>query len=167
MTLVPIETGQRLSNSILWKLQRAYFEREGMDAWRSGAVPHHITCSPALADAYVEILTGLFRDLRCSLDQPFYIVELGAGSGRLGYLILRRLLDRLKAFPLSSVPIKYVLTDFTRQNVDYWRPHGWLQEFIEQGVLDIAQFDAETSDDLHLEISGERLVAGSLKPPSS
>lgn len=165
MTLFPIETKRRLSESILWKWQRAYFEREGMNAWRSGTVPHHITCSPVLADAYVDILIGLFRDCRCSPDQPFYIVELGAGSGRLGYLILRRLLDRLKAFPLPGVRIKYVLTDFTRQNVDYWRPHGWLQDFIEEGVLDVAQFDAAASDVLHLEISGKRLTADSVKNP--
>jgi len=36
----PLQTNRRLSMSLLWRLQRNYFERHGIEAWSSGAVPH-------------------------------------------------------------------------------------------------------------------------------
>ena len=45
----PLETACRLSRSVLWRLQRRFFERRGMAAWSEGIVPHHVTCNPAHA----------------------------------------------------------------------------------------------------------------------
>jgi len=83
----PLETNRRLSKSLLWRLQRNYFERYGIEAWSSGAVPHHITSSPFIADAYARVVIGFLRDYERSLDQrqPVYIVELGSGSRRFAY----------------------------------------------------------------------------------
>lgn len=55
-----------------------------------------------------------------SLDpsQPVYIVELGCGSGRFGYLFLIKLLDMLGRSVLQDVAIKYIYTDFTEYHLD-------------------------------------------------
>jgi tetratricopeptide (TPR) repeat protein len=118
-----------------------------------------------MAEAYARILFGFLRDTECDPSQPFYIVELGSGPGRLGYLVHCALIDRLEKYPLKNVRIKYVLTDFTRRNVDYWRGHGWLQTFIEQGTLDMARFDAEHDEVLRLDVSGETLSPKTLRNP--
>jgi len=60
--IFPLEENQRLSRSLLWRLQRNYFEQQGIEAWRSGAVPHHITSSPFIADAYARVMMGFLRD---------------------------------------------------------------------------------------------------------
>jgi hypothetical protein len=39
---VIIEQGQRQSRSLLWRLQRDFFTRQGVEAWRQRAVPHYI-----------------------------------------------------------------------------------------------------------------------------
>jgi hypothetical protein len=54
----PLEAKRRLSQSLLWRLQRNYFEQHGIDAWSSGTVPHHITSSPFIADAYARVVIG-------------------------------------------------------------------------------------------------------------
>ena len=89
-----IEKNRRLADSILWKLQREYFERQGIEAWRQGTVPHYITSNPFIAGAYARLVSGFLRDCtsgtRClATGQPVYIVEIGAGSGRFAYHFLK------------------------------------------------------------------------------
>ena len=162
-----LETNRRLSKSLLWRLQRNYFERQGIDAWRSGTVPHHITSSPFIADAYARVVMGFLRDWNSSLDysQPVHIVELGSGSGRFAYSFLKKFLRRHRSSVLKDIPVKYVMTDFTKSNLDYWRTHPWLLPLIEAGSLDFARFDLESDVQLELLHSGEMLLNETLRNP--
>lgn len=171
-----LEQGRRLSESLLWKLQRRFFERAGAAAWTQGAVPQYITSNPWIANAYAKMVFGWLRD--CSgtgasessfppldLRHPVHIVELGCGSGRFGYLFLTRLLDLLGRSSLHQVPIRYVMTDFTESNLDPLRDHSSLRPFLEGGLLDFARYDAEEEAEILLSRSGEALTAGTLRNP--
>ena len=163
---LPLDTNQRLSQSLLWRLQRNYFERQGVEAWRSGAVPHHITSSPFIADAYARVVMGFLRD--CStLDhsQPVHIVELGSGSGRFSYLFLKKFLNLYRNSVLKNIPVKYVMTDFTKSNLEYWHTHPWFLPFIKEGSLDLAGFDLESDVQIELRHSGEILSSSTLRNP--
>lgn len=165
----PLEHKRRLSESVLWKLQRNYFERQGIEAWSSGTVPHHITSSPFIADAYARVVMGFLRDASSGapLDhrQPVYIVELGSGSGRFAYSFLKKFLSLYRNSVLEDIPVKYVMTDFTTSNLEYWRMHPWLRPFIKEGSLDFARFDLES--DVHFELldSGEIISNTTLRNP--
>lgn len=176
----PLEPGHRpasrLSQSGIWKWQRDFFHQQGIGAWRTATVPHYATNNPALAHAYAELVFGFLRDCLAARQgeaeradaespQPFYIIELGAGSGRFGYLFLKRLLDTLRRFSSQGLSIKYVLTDFTGSNVEFWRAHPALRPFIEQGQLDFAVFDVERDHELRLLQGGETLSPGTLHHP--
>jgi hypothetical protein len=172
----PLEQQQRLSRSILWKLQRELFDREGIEAWNGGGVPHHITSNPFIAEAYVRIVFGFLRDYlsepvetsptkESRFEQPLYIVELGAGHGRFSYLFLKKFLKLHRSSALKKLPVKYVMTDFTERNLEYWRAHPRLRPFIEDGSLDLARFDAEHDQELKLTYSGEILSPGTLQNP--
>lgn len=159
----PLEQRQRLSRSILWKLQRNYFDRAGIAAWSTGAVPHHITSSPFIADSYARVVFGFLRDCHpAALDdtQPVNVVELGSGPGRFAYLFLKKFLGLLRDSALKEVRVRYVMTDFAERNLEYWRAHPWLRPFVEEGALDFALFDAERDEELTLAHSGEALSAG-------
>ncbi len=157
-----LETKRRLSESILWKLQRDYFERQGIAAWSGGTVPHHITSSPFIADAYARIVFGFLRDTNSG---PIYIVELGSGSGRFAYLFLKRFRDLHQTSALKHIPIKYVMTDLAERNLEYWRTHSRLQPFVEDGSLDFARFDVEHDETLKLSHSGETISPANLQAP--
>ena len=161
-----LETNQRLSESLLWQLQRDYFEQYGIDAWRSGTVPHHITSSPFIADAYARVVMGFLRDCERSLDhsQPVHIVELGSGSGRFAYLFLKKFLSLYRSSVLKEIPVKYVMTDFTESNLDYWRTQPWLSPFIKEGSLDLARFDLESDVQIKVD-SGEIVSNTTLRNP--
>ena len=76
---------------------------------------------------------------------PVYIIEIGAGSGKLGYLILESLLRYRTFWPRSRLafPFVYVVTDAVKANVEAVAAHPSWTEFIELGVADTAVFDLE------------------------
>jgi tetratricopeptide (TPR) repeat protein len=163
---VPLEANQRLSKSLLWRLQRNYFEQQGIEAWRSGTVPHHITSSPFIADAYARVVMGFLRDWSM-LDhgQPVHIVELGSGSGRFAYSFLKKFLELQRNSILKGIPVRYVMTDFTESNIEHWRKHPSLLPFINKGLLDFARFDLESDVQFELLDSGETLSTDTLRNP--
>jgi len=177
---VPIilEEGKPLSRSILWKLQRNYYEGQGIEAWRQGTVPHYITSNPFIANAYAKVVLGFIRDCTAVTgdtandsfppvdpSQPLYIIELGSGSGRFAYHFIKKFLDLYRRSVLKNFPFKYVMTDYSKRNVEFWRTHQSLQPFVEEAVLDFALFDGERDEELMLSESGGVLAPGTVKNP--
>ena len=139
---------QRLSQSLLWQIQRHYFQNNGLKAWREDIVPHWISSNAVMSRAYGQIVLGYWRDWLTAVnphtidqEQPFYIIELGAGSGRLAYHFLHHFLPLLAQSPLANLSFKYVMTDFVPEILDFWQSHERLRPWLEAGVLDLALFD--------------------------
>jgi hypothetical protein len=122
---------RRLSASPLWAAQRRFYERAGIDAWRTGTVPHHVTSNVALAHAYARIVHGFLRDT--ARPGPLDVIELGAGPGRFAFLFLRAL------DALGSAPVRYVMTDVARSTIQFWRHHEALAPFVRAGRLHFAR----------------------------
>lgn len=164
-----VETQRRLSQSMLWRLQRAFYERRGVAAWSTGTVPWFVTSNTAMARAYAEVIDAWVRDVAAGacgpLDptRPIHLIELGAGHGRLGFLLLQRLAAVAERNDLARggprPPLRYVMTDFTEANLRFLDEHPALQPFFASGALDLARFDAEHDAELHLRRSGEVLSA--------
>jgi len=57
-----LEEGKPFSQSFIWKLQRAFFEQQGNQAWSEGIIPHYITSNPYMANAYAALVHGWLRD---------------------------------------------------------------------------------------------------------
>jgi tetratricopeptide (TPR) repeat protein len=156
-----LERDRRLSASLLWDLQRAFYSRHGIRAWSSGTVPHYVTTNPFLARAYAHVALGCLRDWDAAggLDRaaPVYLVELGSGPGRFAFHFLRQLLPLLASSELDGLGFTYVLTDLTPASIDYWLGHPRLAPFVEQGVLDAAVFDIREPAELVLRGAARRL----------
>lgn len=158
----------RLSETLLWQAQRAYFERAGINAWRSARVPHYITSNPALAHAIAQLCLALLAtddEADDETAQPLHIVELGAGSGRFTYLFLRALCALRAASPWSHRRFRYVVTDVAASNLAFLRTHPQLRPDIEAGRLDSAQFDVVSDDELTLHATRQTLRKGDLRAP--
>lgn len=152
-----LEADKPLSQSILWQIQRAYYLRHGMAAWQDDIVPHEISCSPVMAGMYVEMLFGYLQDCVAAgvvdAKRPFHIIELGAGSGRLTHHLLHQFIPQFEASPFAHIPLKFVLTDFVPQIVEFWQRQPKLQAWAEAGYLDFAVFDAVDLRPLQLQHS--------------
>lgn len=162
-----IEQQQRLSQSILWQLQRNFYSHHGIEAWRKGIVPHYVTSNPYIAHAYAQAILGWLRDVVDRLDpeQPVYIVELGAGSGRFAHHFLKIFFTILDDSVLHDIAVTYIMTDFQQATLDFWSQHPQLQVWIENGRLDFARFDAEQSETFTLLNGGITLSTKTLKNP--
>lgn len=156
-----LEEKQRLSQSKLWDLQREYYDKVGVNAWRKRVVPHVITSNVFIADQYAQLVYAFLRDWEDEIDkdQPVYLIELGTGSGRFSYHFMRRWLERVEKFGDLDITFKYVLTDFTVSNLKFWNTHPLMKEMVQKGIAEFALFDATQDTSLHLHNSGETLDA--------
>lgn len=158
-----IDRKKALSQSYFWHLQRSFFKQQGVRAWNTGKVPHYATNNPYVAKAYGKVVFSFLRDwvsqknLPLDLIQPVYIIELGTGSGRFAYHFLKQFFEFYANSALSHIPVKYVMTDLARQNLDFWRSHPKLQPYLKQGLLDFALFDVESDRTLNLIHSNQTL----------
>jgi tetratricopeptide (TPR) repeat protein len=165
---VVIEKDKKFSESCLWALQREYFHTEGIDAWVN-QVPFYVTSNPFLANCYAHVIVRLAQDWAKkhpeSADQPFYILELGTGSGRLSYYILKKIEKLQKQLHLDHIKFCYVMTDFTESNLKYWDSHPALQHYLQNGMLDFAIFNMEEDTTVNLRKAGTVLTEGSMANP--
>lgn len=148
-----IESNVKLSDSILWDISRGYYDRAGTYAWGDeGIVPSFITTNSFIADRYAKAVLAFMMD-HPSPD-PLYIIDLGAGTGKFGFLFLNQLSSLIQSIelncPLQSKKLCYVLTDFTESNVNWWRNQPQLRHYVRRGVLDFAVFNAEHDTTVHL-----------------
>jgi tetratricopeptide (TPR) repeat protein len=165
---VIIERDKKFSESSLWDFQRAYFDKEGVNAWIK-SVPHYVTSNPFLANCYAQMTVRLAQDwvkkYPDAQNHPFYIMELGTGTGQLSFYILKKIKQLKKQLRLEHLNICYLMTDFTESNVQFWEKHPALQEFIDNKMLDFAIFDMEKDSEVTLRKSGIKLTAGSIVNP--
>ncbi|ANE48396.1 hypothetical protein SY83_21310 [Paenibacillus swuensis] len=155
------------SDSPLWALQRAYYENQGVEAWRNDQVPQFITSNPMIAAAYAEILFAFLQD-RAIMGhgaEPVTMLELGAGSGLLAFHVLDELRQLIELAGMRLPPFRYVMSDLAERNISHWREHPKLIPYVERGWLDFATFDAVSDTELFLVESGHRITPGDLKQP--
>ncbi len=165
---VVIEQDKKFSESCLWELQREYFHSEGIDAWVN-QVPFYVTSNPFLANCYADLVVRLAKDWvkhnPDAINHPFYIMELGTGSGRLSYYVMKKIVKLSQQLKLENIKFRYIMTDFTESNLKYWESHPALQSFLESGMLDFGIFNMEEDKVINLRRSGVTLSEGSMVNP--
>ena len=165
---VVIEESKRFSESCLWRMQREYFDQEGINAWVN-QVPFYITSNPYIANSYAQIVMRFIRDtIKNNPDaknHPFYILELGTGSGRFSFYVLKTLIETRAAFGMDDIQIVYVMSDFTKNNIQYYETHPALLPYLEKGLVDFAIFDMEAGRPISLLKKNIRLSAETLVNP--
>lgn len=168
---------QRLSQSVIWEIQRAYFLQNGMAAWQKDEVPHDISSNPFMADAYSQLVLSYLKDCHAAnqsattgtfplnYDQPIYIIELGAGSGRLAHHFLHHFHPRFMDSAVSHLPYKLIMTDFVPEIIEFWQNHEKFQPWVEAGLLDFALFDVQDLRPLTLTISQQTFTPDQIQNP--
>lgn len=162
-----LEQPKRFSQSLIWQLQRNYFQEVGIDAWRSGEVPHYITSNPVMGKTYAELVLAFLRDLSLKGQQheTVYLLELGAGHGRLCYHFFKHWEKYYEHSAIALPPFCYVISDFTETNLAFWQNHPRLQPYLGKGWLDFALFDVENSSELFLQNANITIHQQSLSQP--
>ena len=152
--LAVLESDVALSRSLIWRRQREFYARRGIQAWTHDKIPSFITSNPFIAEIYAGIVAGFFRDWAeiqrpesrpISPENPLRILEIGAGTGKFAYLFLRRLMVLLRAEGIDPATIRYCMTDCSESLVQSWRDNSYLAELVQSGALefDVIQIGGE------------------------
>lgn len=117
---IPLELEVPLRNSSLWKLQREFYLKYGLEAWTKGIVPNFVANNAYVAKAYARVIAGVVTDVfalnplntrdmpvskarrklpdvlkarnpASNYSEPVYVIEVGAGAGQLAFSILESL----------------------------------------------------------------------------
>jgi hypothetical protein len=133
-----------LAQSSIWRFMRAFYDRRGLSAWTEGTVPSQVTNHAGLAFVYSKLAAAWVDDLvaegALGRDQTVYALELGGGTGRLAYGVVKHYEHVRKQLDLPR--ICYVLSDFTETNIDAHRKNPALRELVDAGLMDFCTFDA-------------------------
>lgn len=165
--LYDLETEKLFSKSILWQLNRDFYNFRGLSAFSDETVPHHLTSNSLVGETYAELIFGLLKDLanKGQSQEIVYILELGAGHGRLAFLILAHLENLIQESNLKLPPFCYVLSDIVEENLSFFLEHPQFQVFFQKGILDVAYFDAIENKLIELRFSKKIIRAQELKQP--
>ncbi|CAM9967119.1 unnamed protein product [Pylaiella littoralis] len=167
-----LEDFTQCSKSHLWKLMMSFYDRKGVESWSQGIVPHFITCNAFIGRSYAQVLSGFLRDcvrggngMELDRTEPLYIIELGTGSGKFSFFMLKALLEMKEVCDFPVEKMVYVMTDFTESNFKFWAEHPVLKPFLDSGQLDMAIFDAVNDTTIKLSRSGVLLGPGTCVNP--
>lgn len=166
---IVLERERRFSESLLWKLNRAYYASQGPAAWHSGEVPSYATCNTFIAKTYALATLTYLCDARTAgqLDpaHPIYIIELAAGVGRFAFQFLRKWRELKAESPLRDLDVRYVMTDFNTHNPKVWSTHSHLAGLVKDKVLAFGLFDVERDREITLLDDAGVLSAATVKNP--
>lgn len=165
---VIIEKGKRFSECCLWEMQREYFDQQGIDAWVN-QVPYFVTCNTYIANCYAHMVIRFIGDWIKkhpeAKQHPFYILELGTGSGKFSFHFLTKFDELRRDLGMEDIRFCYIMSDFTQNNIKYWDAHSGFQKFLEEGLVDFAAFNMETDSSLTLIKRKQKLTAEDVVNP--
>ena len=157
-------------------------------------MPIFVTSNAYIASSYARLILAYLHDWfsssssntsssSSSRSSPVTVLELGAGHGRLSFLVLRELWAMEEQWPEvpatpqftcalgrggRRVPFRFVMTDIMPSCLDFWGGHESLVPFVAAGVLEFGVVDAECAGGwgaTTLRPSGRVLSPGSLSSP--
>lgn len=147
-----------ISQSGLWKIQQDYYRDLGIAAW-DDRTPYHLTNSQVFTDSYADLIVAYLQDHPPDTTQPLYLLELGSGTGRFAYQLVRDLRRKLDYFPnLRGLRFCLVLSDIVADNLKFWQHHERLKSLGES--VDFSILEPGREDLLFLEKAGQRLHPG-------
>lgn len=162
-------TSTRLSQSGIWEQQSNCYDTAGINQWDQN-IPYYATNNNFITNQYAETIVHFIkshiRKNPYAKFFPFYILELGAGTGKLGFLLLKKIKKCIAELAIPDIQIKYIMSDRSVTLIQTWKKHPALKPFIQSGMLDLCQYDAMSQlEVLNLECSGARIKKNDIQNP--
>jgi tetratricopeptide (TPR) repeat protein len=124
-----------------WETHRDYYLQSGADVFLKQEVPYNITSNPCFTEQSAQCLKVLLA--RHPQDQPFRVLELGAGLGLYALHLLENLDRDLHPEINAELPkLEYWLTDLSEGTLAYLAQQPMVQAWQKQGKLQLCLFDA-------------------------
>ena len=143
-----VETDQPFESSIIWQWMKNFYSEGGVEVWSGGDVPFHITNTPVLASDWARSILAIVRDFHRTgqIDhrEPISIFELGPGTGRHAYFLLKelqRLEDLSQSLSPGGLEFRLELGELGEKGLASLESHPKLRPFLAAGKLRLHKFD--------------------------
>ncbi|WP_235296594.1 SAM-dependent methyltransferase [Portibacter marinus] len=162
-----VESKKPFSESVIWQMNREFYQQAGIAAWSENIVPHQMTSNSLVGKTYAELIFAFLKDLnkKKGSQEIVYILELGAGHGRLAFHVLKHLEALEKLSNERILKYCYVLSDIVEENLSFFLNHPQFEKYYKAGKIDVSYFDAVNGDRLELRYSGISIHPQSLSQP--
>ncbi|MEL6181742.1 MAG: hypothetical protein AAFS10_22470 [Myxococcota bacterium] len=128
-----IDERVRYDQSALWQLHDAFYDHQGLAAWRS--IPYMATSNYAAAHQHAQMLITLAEQHSSDTD-PIGVLEVGSGAGRFAGNLLRALRnDCGTAGKRLAGRLRYLLSDFAPKVVGDAIAQPWLAPHVARGAV--------------------------------
>lgn len=110
-----------------------------------------------MAETYADLVIAALVDQPppCP-EEPIYLLEIGSGTGRLAFNLIRELLRKQSYFPQTrSLKFVMILSDVVEENVRAWEQHRRFAGL--GGAVDFARYAAGSGELFRLRRSGQVL----------
>lgn len=143
-----VEKNQPFESSIIWQWMKNFYSEGGVEVWSEGDVPFHITNTPILASDWSLSILALVRDFyregQIDPNQPVSIFEIGPGTGRHAYFLLKEL-QRIEELTQALVPggLKFCLElgELGERGLAALESHPKLRPYLAVEKLRLHKFD--------------------------
>lgn len=146
-----IEADVPLSRSILWTWMKQYYTDGGVAVWTGGDIPFHITNTPLLAAEWADTILTLMRDFQRQgmLDpaHPIEVYELGPGTGRHAFFLLReleRIEEESRVLHRDGFKFTLQLAELGSKGLQAIAEHPQMKPYLASGRLRLSLFDIGT-----------------------
>jgi len=162
-----IESDVPFAHSKIWQLNRDYYQHHGIDAWRDDDVPSHLTTNAMVGMTYANLIFAFLKDLAFNKKSHdiVYLLELGAGQGRLAFHVLKHLTALTENYGQPLPPFCYVLSDIVEENLNFYLDHAQFKPYFEAGLLDVCYFDGVSSKEMDLRYKALKINPKDLQQP--
>lgn len=152
---VTIEDRTPFDRSSPWRLHHAYWAQRGVDAWKSGEVPHLSTCNYATAGQHARLFAAVVEDLGArgvlAADDPVWLLEGGCGNGRFAanFMHALELHD-----PALFARTRYLMSDYSEKNLGEVVEQPHVAPWIARGAIVPAIYDMREPQRVRLRDGG-------------
>ena len=130
------------NNSLKWEIQRNYYLKRGVNAWKKSEVPFNITSNPQSAYQNARVVfDSLIQNY--DSDEKIYILEIGSGTGVFALNFIEQFESICKKENSDFYKkIHYLFTDFSPKNLQDASNNPYLAKLKKDGLLDFYILDA-------------------------
>lgn len=131
-------------NSLKWKIQKNYYHKRGINAWKKSEVPFNITSNPQSAYQNAKVVfDSLVQNYDQSKEEKIYILEIGSGTG----IFALNFIESFEAICKKENSnfykrLHYLFTDYSQKNLKEISINPYLSKLKENGILDFYILDA-------------------------
>jgi len=152
-------THKRFSDTPIWESQPTVFEKQGVDSYKESHSSFWAISNPTIANSYAELILAYIQDYIAQaghnndVSLPVTIIELGSGSGRFTYYLLKELEHILSFNTTPECHIHYHMTSLSRDHLEFWQRHEKLKPFFKDGQLNCHRYDVFKDDALPFNVA--------------